>query len=1035
MNRRSAAIWTVLFVAALPLAAAPGWFFIPRHDAAFYVASSNLRATFRAGGVDFEAGGADISLHYAGGRAKRVEGFNRLSGAVNILAGSPDRWQTLIPTYAGVIYRELYPGIDAVYDGAHGLKCEFRVAPYADPSQIRLRYSGTDRIEIDPGGDLVLRTRSGELREQAPEIYQVIAGVRRRVRGAFRLVDRQTVAFDIGEYDSAQPLIIDPVISSSTYYGRSGIDVATAVATDDSGNIYIAGWTDSTGLTNSRIGPSLGVNAFVAKYQPDGRTLVYCTYLGGSGDDRATAIAVDRSGNAIVTGSTNSADFPTNNAVQSRLTGPSDAFIARLDASGSTLLASTYFGGDGFESGNSISLDSNGGIYVAGETTSSSAFRAGASYQAAAAAGSDAFVIKLNSTATAVIYSAFLGGAGADRARAVAVDSAGQAYVAGDTTSPDFPAVNAFQRSSGGGQDAFVAKLNASGTGLIFSTYLGGSGGATGLPETASGIAVDSSGAAYIAGATSSSNFPVKNASQAVFGGDSLDAFTAKLSSTGDLIYSTYLGGSSIDVANAIGVSSSGVAYVAGYTASADFPGAAVNNSFKHGLYDAFVAQVRDGAVLQSVYLGGSDIDAANAIAVRPGGDIWIAGQTSSLDFPVMGAVQTASGGLTDAFWMHMTISESNGWLFVPVTPCRVVDTRLAAGPFGGPAVSGNTSRDFPISSGSCGIPAGASGYSLNVTAVPHGSLAYLTVWPAGQPRPGVSTLNSADGRVKANAVVIPAGSNGAISIFVTDTADIVVDVNGYFVPQGAPGGLAFYPLTPCRVMDTRWASGILGGPSLAPGQARQVPIQSSGCGLPATAAAYSLNFTAIPKTRLGYLTTWPAGAPMPVVSTLNAGAGAVTANAALIAAGASGAIMVYASDQADLAVDINGYFAPPAPGGLSFYGVTPCRVVDTRNPAGPLGGPALAGQRTLPISTSPCGLPPSASAYVLNATVLPQSTLGYLTLWPAGAGLPAVSTLNASDGAAMSNAAIVPANGGAISAFASDTTALILDASGYFAP
>jgi hypothetical protein len=1022
---------------ALRLGAAPGSFFTPNRGQApgpvLYVMQSQvLSAGFRADGIDFRVGGSVVSLHYDGGRAKRVEGLDRLHGRVNILAGSrAARWQTDIPAYAALIYRDLYPGIDAVYDGRHGLKCEFRVAPHADPFQIRLRYSGVDHIEIDPGGALALRTKSGILREDAPEIYQTIAGAQRSVSGAFRLIDRVTVAFDLGEYDASQPLIIDPVISSSTYFGRGGIDVATAVATDAAGNIYLAGWTDSGDLTSSRLGSAWGVNAFVAKFQSDGRTLVYCTYLGGSGDDRATALAVDGAGNVVIAGSTNSRDFPTAYALQSSLRGSSDAFVARLDASGARLLSSTYFGGDGSDAANGLALDAAGNIYIAGETTSSNAFRTGASYQAHAAAGSDAFVIKLNSAGTSIVYAAFLGGAGADRARAVAISASGEAYVAGDTTSADFPAMNGFQRSLGGGQDAFVAKLNATGAGLIFSTYLGGSGGATGYPESASSIAVDTSGNAYIAGSTSSKNFPVVSAYPAAFGGG-LDAFVAKISGTGALIYSAYLGGGGIDAANAIAVSLSGTVYVAGYSTSTDFSGAAQTNSKNHGLYDAFVAQVKDGKVVESTYIGGSDADAANAIALHAGDELYVAGQTTSRDLSVTDAFQTSAGGLLDAFLVHVTLSD--GLLFVPVTPCRVVDTRMPAGPFGGPALSGGGSRNFSISSGSCGISADALAYSLNVTVVPHGTLGYLTVWPAGQARPVASTLNSMDGRVKANAVIVPAGSNGAISAYVTDAADIIIDVNGYFVPQGTSGALAFYPVTPCRVMDTRQPAGSLGGPTLLAGQARQAPIRDSQCGLPDSVSAYVLNFTAIPQNRhLDYLSVWPSGSPMPLVSTLNAPTGTITANTAIVPAGTGGAITLYATDATDLAIDLYGYFAPPGPGGLSFYGITPCRAVDTRGPSGPLGGPALSGQRDLPLGSSGC-TPSNAAAYFLNATVAPHEPLGYLSIWPTGQYMPVVSMLNAIDGAVTSNAAIVTASNQSIAVFATNWTDLILDITGYFA-
>ena len=373
---------------------------------------------------------------------------------------------------------------------------------------------------------------------------------------------------------------------------------------------------------------------------------------------------------------------------------------------------------------------------------------------------------------------------------------------------------------------------------------------------------------------------------------------------------------------------------------------------------------------------------------------------------------------------------------FVPVTPCRVVDTRNPAGPLGGPSLPAG-SRNFPIPSSSCGIPATALAYSMNVTVVPHGTLGYLSIWPAGQPQPVVSTLNSFDGRIKADAAIVPAGLSGAISLYATDPTDVALDINGYFVPAGTAGSFSFYSVTPCRVIDTRNPAGPLGGPFLSAGQPRTMPVLSSTCNIPSTASAYSLNYTVVPRAALvGYLSTWPSGLSMPLVSTLNDFTGTYTANAAIVPAGVNGSVDVFATDNTDLVVDINGYFGPPgAPGALSFYAATPCRVLDTRNPVGPLGGPAIIGTRDFPVSSGACGVPSTALAYSLNATVVPQTTLGFLSLWPWGLPQPLVSTLNAIDGSVTSNAAIVPAVNGTISAFVTDLIELILDINGYFGP
>jgi Putative Ig domain len=369
---------------------------------------------------------------------------------------------------------------------------------------------------------------------------------------------------------------------------------------------------------------------------------------------------------------------------------------------------------------------------------------------------------------------------------------------------------------------------------------------------------------------------------------------------------------------------------------------------------------------------------------------------------------------------------------FVAVTPCRVVDTRLAPGPFGGPALQGQTSRDFTIPDSACSIPNTAAAYSLNVAVVPHEGLGYLTVWPAGQPRPTIATLNSVDGRVKANAAIIPAGSGEAISVYATQTTDVVLDIDGYFVPATS-ATLAFFPLTPCRVADTRWTTGPLGGPYLTGGEERAFPVLSSSCNIPDTAQAYSLNFAAIPYGPLGYLTVWPTGESKPLVSTLNALTGTITANGAIVPSGQQGAISVYPSSATDLVIDIDGYFAPAdsAPDPLSLYALAPCRVLDTRQTTGAFSG-------TLPVSVLQSGCQvPSAQAYVLNATVVPQNgqPLGYLTLWPDAEDKPVVATLNALDGAITSNMAIVSTLNGFIDAYATSPTDLVVDIFSYFAP
>jgi hypothetical protein len=386
-------------------------------------------------------------------------------------------------------------------------------------------------------------------------------------------------------------------------------------------------------------------------------------------------------------------------------------------------------------------------------------------------------------------------------------------------------------------------------------------------------------------------------------------------------------------------------------------------------------------------------------------------------------------GDLTRAaatpFLQTLRVFTASAMRFIPVVPCRVADSRS------GPPLSAGMASSFTVS-GTCGIPSTATAYSLNVTAVPSETLSFLSIWPTGQPQPNVSTLNSWDGRVKANAAIVDAGTGGSVNVYVSDKSHVVLDINGYFVPATDPSGLAFYPVTPCRIADTRRPSGAFGGPSMVAGEARSFTIPDSACNLPDTAGAYSLNFTVVPHSKLGYLSTWPTGQPQPYVSTLNALTGGVTSNAAIVPAGDSGAISVFVTDDADVVIDVNGYFGPQTNYGLSLYSLSPCRVFDSR---GVDDKQPIFDTREVSVAGSGCSIPTTAQGIITNATVVPEQNLGYLSLWPDGDVQPYVSTLNAFDGSVTSNMAIIPMSNGSVDAYMTDPTHLILDVSGYFAP
>jgi hypothetical protein len=419
-------------------------------------------------------------------------------------------------------------------------------------------------------------------------------------------------------------------------------------------------------------------------------------------------------------------------------------------------------------------------------------------------------------------------------------------------------------------------------------------------------------------------------------------------------------------------------------------------------------------------------------------------------------SVSTTGGGVS--IQMVFDTSAVTGLRFIPITPCRIADTRAGqalSGPFGPPSLSASSTRNFPVQASACGIPSTARAYSFNVTAVPSGPLGFLTIFPAGQPRPLVSTLNSLSGDIWASAAIVPSGSNGAVSIFVTNDTNVVLDVNGYFappdyIPTGGASSLVFFPVVPCRVADTRSGSGKtgpFGAPNILGQTSRDFPIASSSCGIPASAKAYSLNFTVLPLGTLSFLSTWPSGLGRPTVSTLNSIKGKILANAALVPAGINGSVAIFVTDNADLLIDVNGYFAEPSflppngTPGLLFYPIVPCRAVDTRagqNTAGQFGPPRLSGGavRFVPIPSSPCGITSIAQAFSTNITVIPPGPLSYLTVWPTGQPQPFVSTLNSLDGSTLANAAIVSAGlGGGINLLTPEPTDVIVDVNGFFAP
>jgi hypothetical protein len=589
-----------------------------------------------------------------------VTGEQRLPGTSNYFIGTdPHQWHTRVPTYAQVRYEHAYPGIDLVYYGRAGqLEYDFVVAPGTSPTTITLSLTATGSetpLRLDADGNLIvgLAETHSEISFHKPVVYQPAGTGRTYLEGRYTLKGPHEVGFDIPAADPSKPVVIDPTLSYSTYLGGSNYDIGHGIAVDRAGNAYVTGYTQSTDFPTANPFQATihgGSDAFVAALDPSGSTLLYSTYLGGSGNESGAGIAVDGAGNAYVTGDTTSTDFPTANPFQPTNHGRTNAFVAALDPTGSTLLYSTYLGGSDIDSGLGIAVDRAGNAYVTGGARSTN-FPTANPLQPTNHGAWDAFVAALDPSGSTLLYSTYLGGSIDDFGYGIAVDNAGNAYVTGITGSANFPTANPFQPTYGGSADAFVAALDPTGSTLLYSTYLGGSGTDVGY-----GIAVDGAGNAYVTGGTASTDFPTANPFQPTNQGGA-DAFVAALDPSGStLLYSTYLGGSIDDVGNGIAVDNAGNAYVTGYTGSANFPTANPFQATIHGGSNAFVAALdaTGSTLLYSTYLGGSGTDGGHGIAVDSAGNAYVTGETYSTNFPTANPFQptnhATSHGAPNAF-------------------------------------------------------------------------------------------------------------------------------------------------------------------------------------------------------------------------------------------------------------------------------------------------------------------------------------------------------------------------------------------------
>jgi hypothetical protein len=828
----------------------------------------------------------------------------------------------------------------------------------------------------------------------------------------------------------------------STFFGSLTTNTyGQALAVND-GKIFIGGSgqdgipTSSGALSGTCPaqpgGPHCATNGWVAEFDPTqsgAASLVFATYLNGTSaggsefKSNVTALAADAAGNVYVAGTDQYTNFPTTSgvlqttcAVHNGFCGAT-AFVTKLSQTGG-LLWSTFYGSPSASgqigSGSpAIALDANNDVYIADSANASGDLPLKNTLETYA--GGQAVVAELSNDGKQVLFGTFFGSGNGSNVfpTGIAVDSNMNIYFAGyNAGGGNVPLANAYQTSPGSNPGFFAKILAVTPTSQTITFGILGNQTYGSVPFNVS--------------ATASSGLPVSFNSQTPLVCTVSGAQVTMIAGGQCTVQATQAGDTAYPVAMPVNQSFQ----VTPESQTITIPGPLATQPFGTAPFSISASASATSGLAVSF------ASATPAVCTMSGSTVMLVAVGSCL-------IQVTQEG--DADYAAAPLVEEgfdvtpNPLRFIAMTPCRVADTRYSNGAFGSPSLVGGATRSFTVPSSSCSVPTTAAAYSLNVTVVPKGPLDYLTVWPGGETQPLVSTLNSVDGRIKANAAIIPAGTDGAVSVYASNTTDVILDIDGYFVPAASDSAaLAFYPLTPCRIADTRYFSyGSLGPPSLSAGQTRSFNVLSSTCSVPSTAQAYSLNFTVVPPgtAPVNYITTYPTGATQPLTSTLNDDTGTIVANAAIVPAGTGGAVTVYSYSKTNLLIDINGYFAPPGTGGLSLYNLTPCRVLDSRVPAP--STPPFTGEKDVNVTGSGCGAPASAQAYVFNATVVPPGPMNYLTLWAQGAAQPVVSTLNALDGAITSNMALVPTTNGSISSYVyvPSTTYLILDLFGYLAP
>ena len=578
-----------------------------------------------------------------------VETLNKQPGKTNYLRGNnPDNWITDIPHFARLRYKEVSPGIDVEFYGKQGtLAFDYRVAPGSDPTAIRLNFDNISHLAIS-NGKLVAHHPEGQLVFDSPHIYQDSIDGRKTIPGKFIVTARTEAGFRVEQYDADNTLVIDPLITWSSYAGGSADEYASAIALDPGDNIYLSGTTNSVDFPlgspfQSTLGT--GLSAHVMKFDAVTHDLVYSTFIGDNVQE-TRAIVVDSSGQATIGGSTGSSTWPVMNAIQATKGGGIDAFVTSLNSTGNGLVFSTYLGGTDIDRVRAMAIDTDNRVYLTGPTASEN-FPLASAWQTTKLGHIDTWVARLNTSGTQLEYSTYLGGSGNDYGAGIAADAAGNATITGLTSSTNFPIAGAVQESNSGGNDIYVTQLDPTGS-LAWSTYFGGSEN-----DLGNALTLTPSGDILVAGQTVSTDITVTNAIQATSNG-SFEIFLLQLDGSGTTVkLSTYLGGSAGDAAAAVAVDNNNTAFITGTTTSADFPLLlAVQPIYGGSPVDAFVTRVdlTSPALLYSTYLGGNNEDRGRAIAVDQNGNAWVTGLTRSTNFPTILPWQAANAGQTDIF-------------------------------------------------------------------------------------------------------------------------------------------------------------------------------------------------------------------------------------------------------------------------------------------------------------------------------------------------------------------------------------------------